>query len=254
MLKTDILNILIEEFLSYTQKGFSNGEDFIIINCWGDIEDFMYEVLKLVCNEEVIQKYYGDEIEYGNLRIGRIVNGKERSPYEVPDEITKALQDAGIVDGDVNNPELSDIIGAEWGFSDEFSICDCCREVVRTSPDSYSWTKNYAIIGCEIFCGDCIRNNEDLSREYLNNNLLNNSNTANTILDPSYFEELGYQRYNGKFAAGLHLDRNYSDPEEDLDKLSKLYDNVLFDITDVSQFETKWNVWVKYRKDDVEVA
>lgn len=34
--------------------------------------------------------------------------------------------------------------GSEWGFSDEYTVCsECGINVIRTSPDSYSWTPDF---------------------------------------------------------------------------------------------------------------
>lgn len=243
---------LINEYLYNLTFGKYNGNDFAIIDGWREIEEFMYAVLETAVDKEIIDKYYGgykeNRIEYGNLRIGRIVDGKETSPYLVPDEITNKLKETNIINDDVKHPELGDILKCDWGFSDEYAKCDHCQEIIRTAPNSYGWKADHVIMFGEIFCGDCVRQEENLSREYINEIILNNARHPNTILSQQYFKDKGYQLYNGEYKGGLHFGRDYSDPEEQLEKISKEYENIIFDVTSVAQFETAWNVWVKNRK------
>lgn len=48
----------------------------------------------------------------------------------------------------------------EW--SDEWACCDDCGKAVRTQPDGWGWQPYYHIFDCEIYCFDCIDNNNDL--------------------------------------------------------------------------------------------
>jgi len=73
-------------------------------------------------------------------------------PYLFPDEV-KGLEDA-----------LHEVLG-EFVFSDEYDVCSQCYQVVRTSPDSYSWQPNYIITDEGVTHVDCI--DEDDLTDYL---------------------------------------------------------------------------------------
>ena len=262
---------VVNEHLCNSYPGQMNGKSFWIIEAWYEIESFMLAILKKTCSEDLIDKYYGarnvikgsydnEGIRYGDLRVGqKNPNYKgepdgtmhEGPPYLVPEEITNALKENNLISKEVDNPGLGDILGSEWGFSDEYTTCSYCYDVIRTFPDSYSWTQDYWIVAGEIFCGDCIREDEDLREDYIDH-ITNNPEKANTILNDEDFEKVGFiplaeikETDRKEYYAGLHFDRIQHDPGEQLKILNEEFDNVLFDITSVGQFGTNWKIWVK---------
>lgn len=264
------LEDLVDEYLCNSSKGKLNGEDFWIIDTWREVESFILAAVRVACGEEIVDKYYrsrnavkeryGTEgIRYGDLRVGqpdRDYNGKpdgilhEKSPYLIPDEVTEGFIKAGFIK-EGKRADLANILEADWGFSDEYQLCSCCYEVVHTSPDSYSWTKDYEILEWELICGNCIREDESLQKEYIDF-LTNNPEKANTILEEKHFKKYGYVKLSEtgyvdreEFDVGWYEWNNNDDPESQLSELSDYFENVIFDITSVGQFETSWQIWVK---------
>lgn len=264
------LQDLVHEYLYNTVAATYEDEPFLIIDEWVEIETFMLGVLKAACSEETIEKYYksrnaihkryGEEgLKYGDLRVGQPKkyhegepNGTitEDGPFLIPNEVRDSLLEAGFIDEDIENPDFEDIIDSAWGFSDEYRKCDFCHTAVRISPDSYHWTKDHEYFGTgELICGDCIRAEVDLQKDYIEN-ILNNPEKANTILEEEHFEKLGYTKLSNlsyyekeEFDAGLH--GYHDDPSEQLKELSNDFEKVVFDITSTGQFQTYWQVWVK---------
>ena len=130
-----------------------------------------------------------------------------------------------------------------WGFSDEYSVCECCNKAFRTSPDSYSWTQNYWLGDGFIICEDCVR--EEYSEDYLES-LQNNPKTANTILSDSEMENAGYEKVNtDSYESGWYGRCEY--PEEILEREMESnpdYDYV-FSICGSGQFHTEFDLWRK---------
>jgi hypothetical protein len=57
-----------------------------------------------------------------------------------------------------------------WGYDDEYTICSDCGNIIRTSPDSYSWTPNYYVGDGYIVCKDCVKNYTNTIVNDLTNN------------------------------------------------------------------------------------
>ena len=89
-------------------------------------------------------------------------------------------------------------IEAEW--EDEWASCDECGRYVRTSPDSYGWTRSYAEMDSELVCHECIKSDPDEYIEWLTNH----PKRANTILDDSVLEATGFRQFANGLENGLH--------------------------------------------------
>lgn len=126
-----------------------------------------------------------------------------------------------------------------WGFSEEYNVCNSCGEVVRTEPDSYSWTPDFFISNDGIYCGDCTRNDP---QDYLET-LINNPKVVNTILSESDLENAGFEKLDGDYESGWY-DRNDS-PQEILNDLmnSFPYGEFVFNITSKGQFAVNFDVY-----------
>ena len=128
-----------------------------------------------------------------------------------------------------------------WGYRDEYTQCDECGALIRTQPDSYSWKADFSIVNeCEMLCGDCIRKEPT---GYVNE-LINNSHKANTILSTKQLEECGFSRINADFSNGYY--GREDSPHKIMEKLQEAgYDEVIFNIDSVGQFETNFEAWVR---------
>jgi hypothetical protein len=229
MIPDDKTREILESIISNTNATLTadeNDKPFLILTSWHEIAQIQKELNKQL-NPQAYYKwvitYYN---EYGNdafqeMRLG-ILHGSP--PYEIPE---------GLI-------ELSDII--EFGFDDEYSTCNECGKVIKTSISYYGDKPRYAILNkCEILCGDCIAGNYE--EEYINERINNAKNAINTaIISEDRLEELGWKKMKTRFENGLHKGQD-DKPSDALKKFGKHRD-VLFTY-ETGQFDINFWVWVK---------
>lgn len=169
------------------------------------------------------------------------MNGLDNYAKELCDETRYELPE-DIRDREYFITWLDYLTDGMWGFSDEYSVCECCNKAFRTSPDSYSWVANYWIGDGFILCEDCVR--EDYSEEYLES-LENNPNTANTILSDDEIEKAGYKKVIADCECGWC--GRCDDPEKMLEqeKQNNKDGRYLFSISGTGQFHTDFDMWEK---------
>ena len=133
----------------------------------------------------------------------------------------------------------------EWGFNDEYSTCDICFNVIHTQPYRMH---DFSVLDCELFCGDCIRDDEDIKENYIRT-LVNNPKSANTILDNEVVEELGFLNClcddsKCSFDNGLYAGCN-DDPVKILASALKSHPDYefIFSIIDVHMFNTNFTLY-----------
>ncbi len=195
---------ILFDTMNNSTTGEFEGESFLIVSGWQEIEDF----------QEVLKQYYIEE------------------------------------DDQEQELELEDIleyIGMEkdaWGFDDEYSTCNNCYKIIRTSPTHYGWMPNFIYFDHELICGECIREDSSEYLEYI----LNNPEKANTILDPEVLEKEGYKKHNGEYESGLHIGMD-DDPKKVFAKLKDKY-NVIFHLYETSQFYITWHVYTKEKEEE----
>lgn len=132
----------------------------------------------------------------------------------------------------------------EW--SDEWSTCGNCNKAVRTSPDSYGWTPQYLIVNdCEIICHECLTDDDYL--EYADNK------PSRSV--PASFDltKHGYTQHNGEYANGFHPGQT-DNPRAIFKQLREQYSHVIFQITDVGQFDVHFAAFVKNDEADGDEA
>jgi hypothetical protein len=135
-----------------------------------------------------------------------------------------------------NRPDM-DINDLDWGFCDEYDICSDCFNIIRTSPDSYSWQPEYDIDEYGIFCSDCIQNSPEY---YLDNRINQNKLVNEYMVDPS---EHGWTMVDIEYANGYHYGQN-DNPNAIIESLNEHNIDCLF-TGNVGQFDVHFNVWVK---------
>jgi hypothetical protein len=212
----------------------------------------MNEKLKKVVNSEEFQDFLYDLIDdgveiqqmYDDHYYFMIVDSQEQVDKFV-DTARKLYKEAGGEDEIFVEDIMVALYGVEyvnqydcWGFSDEYSICNCCYKVVRTSPDSYSWVQDYWT-DCELICGECVRSNPDDYIEYLTNNI----RLANTILPDSVLEEKGWEKQEEVYRNGW-FDGMNDKPEDVLKKYNAEGYDVIFEMRN-SQFYIEFQAWIK---------
>jgi hypothetical protein len=133
--------------------------------------------------------------------------------------------------------------GFDLEWSDEWIIATSswpCK-AYRASPDCYSWTPYYVLTDDgEVVGGDEIEEDPDW---YVNEYLLNDPTHCNVFkID---FAKLGFKRVSeDDFESGWHPGQT-DDPNAVFNRLrEELPDHdLVFDLTEQSQFYTKWNIW-----------
>lgn len=150
------------------------------------------------------------------------------------------------------------IESVEWGFDDEYRICDNCQDqVLRTSPDSYGWTPDYytdsdGYIYCKACCDDL-----DLLRESIINtqDQIDNNNQPSSLphifdLDDTWIKIVDPDdKYYHHWQNGLHHGMN-----DDPLRQGKLVRSIRIDNKPIfqvifriypSQFYVEWDTYLR---------
>ena len=174
--------------------------------------------------------YSGTGVALGNWNdVTRWNNEKNRSEVidNTPSRLAKALEKLGI--------EL------EWG--DEWTACSQCGGLVRTQPDSYSWTRSYTEYDGEVTCHECLDPEEHLE------SLEGDCGRANTIdkIDPA---EHGYVLVKDDFEQGFY-DGQDASPKLIAEALEKqgIY-RYVFNIEGKGQFDVRFSVYIHESEKD----
>lgn len=136
--------------------------------------------------------------------------------------------------------ELYKATDDNYGFSDEYTTCSRCGNLVKTSPDSYAWTPDYAILyECELVCKDCLEFDEYITE------LINDPKKANTIFDESEILDHDFIKLNeDDYESGWY--GQVDDPKDIFNQVSEKYDEIIFSITNQEQFRTEFAVYGRY--------
>lgn len=135
---------------------------------------------------------------------------------------------------------LGDLL-EEYGYSiewsDEWTTCENCGNAYRISPDSYSWQPSGLTNSDRCVCVDCI-DADDLA------DLENDPGRAVNVngLDLKTF---GYVEIECGFESGWHPGQNDNPVEIAKGLLKQGYKNILFQVSDTSQFSIGFCVWHK---------
>ena len=136
-------------------------------------------------------------------------------------------------------------LGYSCEWSDEWTMCNECYNVVRTSPDSWGWEAYYVILNdCDLICGECL---DDYISEYLES--IENEPTKAltcTLFDKYDPSDYGYTLINDSFENGWYPNQN-DNPTMILENLLKndptgLY---VFVIIGQGQFDIDFSVYKK---------
>lgn len=132
---------------------------------------------------------------------------------------------------------LDDMLDNDYGFDDEYSKCSGCGKILRTSPDSYQWKPDWAIVNdCEMLCFDCI-DPEDYLKE-----IENNPKTANQVLTEEQILEAGYAKI-GNYEDGWY--DAHDNPETIYEAYKDKYESIVFTITQHEQFTMFFSAYGK---------
>ena len=149
-------------------------------------------------------------------------------------------------DGDLRESKLVSIIescGGAVEWDDEWAVCsgDDCFGAVRTSPDSYHWTKSYVEWDCEVVCCECMED-EDNRRDFAESELEGSPHMADTL--DWDLDALGYVRLDEDFQRGLYGGQS-ADPNKIAEALEgREITRFVFQIDSVGQFDARFSCWV----------
>lgn len=125
----------------------------------------------------------------------------------------------------------------EW--EDEWTSCHDCGKLVRTEPDSYSWTASYAVLDeCELVCHNCIKEDPIPFLEEME------GDSRKAVTFNINLEDHGYVKVNGNsYENGWYGTED--DPKEIArDLRSKGIERFIFTIDGKGQFNLTFSVWV----------
>lgn len=127
-------------------------------------------------------------------------------------------------------------LGVECEWCDEWTPCNNCGKLFRTSPDSYCWQPAYVELGGDLVCHECVDPEEYLATIEGNHRKCNQVNS----IDP---EDHGYVCLRDDFEHGFHRGQDAS-PE----LIAKILEEVgihryLFQIDSTGQFDVDFSVW-----------
>lgn len=134
--------------------------------------------------------------------------------------------------------DILEKIGCTLEWEDEWSTCGDCGALVRTEPDSYSWTPSYAILNeCELVCLDCLK--YDMT-PYLEEMEGKSSKAVTFDVD---LADYGYIHLDEKYEAGWYGTND--DPKAIAKKLrARGIERFIFAIDGKGQFNVEFSVWV----------
>lgn len=137
-----------------------------------------------------------------------------------------------------------DALNADYGYSDEFSICDVCGQAIRTGDNA----DNHWFTDGAILCESCTREN---SESYIEEYLKYNYNTGipesgfhiNQILTETELKEHGFKKYSKEYEVGFY--GTYDDPHEILTDYVNANKDADYIINMVSSnpFATYYQIW-----------
>lgn len=225
-----IENVIIGEF--------EDGTPFAIFEDWDDVYEVNYAVIEKIVPEALELYEQAGLVKERRWGHGKVLEDV-RIDNEVPEIVKNAFDEHGIKWYNV----VESALGCEWGFSDEYTICDDCGNIIRTSPDSYHWQPDFYVGDGFIVCNRCFNDNEYYQEEYLADKINNPKQAVNGLMTEEQIEELGFKRLDSEYESGwYHINDN---PEEIYKELSKRYEEILFYINNVEQFRINYIVFVR---------
>lgn len=136
-------------------------------------------------------------------------------------------------------------INADWGYSDEYTLCANCSKIIKTRPTSYSWKADYSLVkDCEIWCNECCKNDIETVLE----TYINVSDKAVTQFEIEELEDVGFFKIGENYENGWY--GKIDNPNKIYDEVSKIYDEVIFFVTRVGQFHTDFIVMARWEGEE----
>ena len=168
-----------------------------------------------------------------NVWVGiHMVDGEEAIVVGDWSDLKKVQEILGKFDAD-------DVQNIPIHFDEEIWYCSGCNEYhlsedTPTAMVRYDW--------CEQFCAEAIEKLEDVHDAYIEY-LTNNEKVCN-LLGDSFMKSHGFQRVE-THSVGLYGYEDNIEPDEVLEKYSKIGIDVVFSMDEQNPFAKKYSVWIK---------
>lgn len=142
---------------------------------------------------------------------------------------------------------VDEVLEVEVVFSDEYTTCSDCGKIIRTSPDSYHWQPDYYFGDGFIACNQCFNDNEDYQEAYIEDKINDPKQAINGLVTEEQIEELGFVKFNAEesYENGWYEGQT-DNPEEIYDALSQKFEEVVFLISGVGQFDIHFDAFVRH--------
>lgn len=147
------------------------------------------------------------------------------------------------LDDDVKEYDIEDELNASFVFSDEYTSCSDCSNIIRTSPNSYGWQPNFYVGDGFIACEKCFNNTEEYQESYISDKINNPTSAVNGLMTEEQIESLGFVKVDEDFQSGWY--NRHDNPKAIYDELSEKYDEVLFFIDGVGQFHVDFVAFIR---------
>jgi hypothetical protein len=198
---------------------------------------------------EVIEKfnYQGEYADEVNFTYGEDNNGVLYVIFDSNKDRDRFIEECRISteNPDAYDYEIESELEVEFVFFDEYTTCSDCGSVINTEPTHYGWQPDFYVGDGFIICGKCFRSEEDYQEAYLEERINNPKNAINNMIEEEQLVSLGFIKHNNdSYESGLHYGQN-DNPEEIYDGLSDKYEEVVFLIDNVGQFDVNYSVWVR---------
>ena len=189
----------------FTPHGFSSPNGFFLLDGWDDVR----EVNKII--KEAVEK----------------------EGIEIPEKYNRGTDDDCF-------EWVCDELGCEWDFSDNFFICDECRQPV---PYESGGTVNYWITSHgDRICEECIK--KDYREDYVES-LIDNPDSANVFLSEDELNAMGWTKLDENYEDGYYGQED--DPKTILKKIKadKPDCRVIFSIDYCNPFAIGFVIYIK---------
>lgn len=215
-----------------------DGEDVVIeaIEALTDGEksDIMSAIMEAYCSS-------GTQTDVSDIAQGNVEPGYDDEPFALGDWWVR-------VDGDLRESKIVPLLtacGVDSAFYDEWTTCHHCQKAVRTQPDSYGWKRGYWEDCGDVTCLECTAEDPEPYLEALSGD----PNKAITIdsVDP---EKHGYTEVYAEFENGLYGGQMDSPHAIGRAFEERGWDDFVFSITSVGQFDVKFKVYLRTSVDD----
>lgn len=131
-----------------------------------------------------------------------------------------------------------------WGDSDSWTTCENCYQAIYLE-DYYEHDYYFSPYGC-IVCGDCVRNYDNYTDDYIET-LINNQDEVNTLLPTQdYFTSRGFEIYS-TIDEYSRYNYTYRDNKEIIEDINREHPNsdIIFDVVTGGR-RNQVIIWVRY--------